>query len=72
MIRGIAPVKRSVSIHPMMDKAIREICRHLLFLDYRGVTYSTALNLLLLAGFTETQEKERLNDCERRNKDGAL
>lgn len=59
MKRSVAPVKRSVAIHPLMDRVIREICGQLLFFGYRGVTYSAALNLLLLAGFMETQEKEQ-------------
>jgi len=59
MKRGVTPVKRSVAIHPAMDKVVKEIYSILLRLDYRGITYSTALNLLLLAGFMETQQKEK-------------
>lgn len=47
-------VKRTVSINAEIDKRIREIYKSLIDKGVRA-NYSTALNLLLLAGILETQ-----------------
>lgn len=47
-------VKRTVSINAEIDKRIREIYKNLIAEGVRA-NYSTALNLLLLAGILETQ-----------------
>ena len=47
-------VKRTVSINAEIDKRIREIYKNLIAKGVRA-NYSTALNLLLLAGILETQ-----------------
>jgi hypothetical protein len=47
-------VKRTVSIDAEIDKRIREIYKNLIAKGVRA-NYSSALNLLLLAGILETQ-----------------
>ncbi len=47
-------VKRTVSINTEIDKRVREIYKNLIVQGVRA-NYSTALNVLLLAGILETQ-----------------
>ncbi len=47
-------IKRTVSINAEIDKRVREIYKNLIVQGVRA-NYSTALNVLLLAGILETQ-----------------
>ena len=47
-------IKRTVSINTEIDKRVREIYKDLIVQGVRA-NYSTALNVLLLAGILETQ-----------------
>lgn len=47
-------IKRTVSINAEIDKRVREIYKDLIVQGVRA-NYSTALNVLLLAGILETQ-----------------
>jgi len=60
MAKGTTPVKKTVALHTEVDQLVREVWGNLLFMGYKGVTYSTALNLLILASFMEALEKTRV------------
>ena len=55
MVKRFVPIKKTVSLHPDIDRLIREVWSHLVYVGYRGVTYSTALNFLLIAAAVEAQ-----------------
>ena len=61
MKKRVTPIKRSVALHPQLDLVVREAYSSLVSLGHRGITYSAALNLLLLAAFVETQPKTPSN-----------
>ncbi len=54
-------IKKTVAIHPIMNSYIRKTWAILIDKGYNA-TYSTALNLMLLAAIQETKKKEGLDD----------
>ena len=54
-------VKKSVAIHPIMDKTVREIWSYLIKKGY-DATYSTALNFMLLGAIYEAIKKGGWSD----------
>ena len=54
-------VKKSVAIHPIMDKGVRKIWSHLIENGY-DATYSTAVNFMLLGAIFEATKKGGWSD----------
>lgn len=59
-------VKKTVAIHPLMDKYIRQTWS-ILIEEGHDATYSTALNFMLLAAIGETVKGKGLSKATRRN-----
>ena len=64
--RGVEMVKKTVAIHPLMDKYIRQTWSLLIEEGY-DATYSTALNFMLLAAMGEAIKNKGWSKTTRRN-----
>jgi hypothetical protein len=59
-------IKKTVAIHPVIDDCIRKVRSMLIYKGY-NVTYSTALNFLLLGGALEMLKEDGWSDDTRKH-----
>lgn len=64
--RGVEMVKKTVAIHPLMDKYVRQTWS-ILIEDGYDATYSTALNFMLLAAIGEATSGKGWSKTTRQN-----